>query len=69
MAEGMGTQQKKREVALRLLQEAGTLIEFWTEKTGGQTDITADEAREFIAGWLKYLPGEAWDTRLDAPKF
>lgn len=69
MAEGMGIQQKKREVALYLLQEAGTLVEFWTEKTCGQTDITAEEAREFLAGWLKNLPGDAWDTRLDPPSF
>jgi hypothetical protein len=58
--------QMRRQVAERLLQEAGTLLEFWTEKTEG-TDaegIPHEFAQMVIAKWLARLPGDAWDTRL-----
>lgn len=62
----VGTAQMRREVATRLLIEAGTLLEFWTEKTEG-TDaegIPHEFAQQCIAKWLSRLPGDAWDTRL-----
>jgi len=58
--------QMRREVAWRLLSEAGTLLEFWTEKTK-DTDaegIPHEFAQLCIAKWLARLPGDAWDTRL-----
>lgn len=64
--ERMTEAQMRREVAARLLIEAGTLVEFWTEKTE-HTDaegIPTDFARDCLNTWLKRLPGDAWDTRL-----
>lgn len=62
----MSETQMRREVATRLLVEAGTLLEFWTEKTE-DTDaegIPHEFAQKCIARWLMKLPGQAWDTRL-----
>lgn len=64
--ERMSETQMRREVAAQLLNAAGTLVEFWTEKTQ-DTDaegIPADFARKCLNRWLSRLPGEAWDTRL-----
>jgi hypothetical protein len=56
---GMGTAWKKREVAERLIRAAAELVAGWDDG-----DIPQDEARDYIAGWLKNLPGRAWDSRL-----
>lgn len=66
MAEGMGPAERKRLVAQILLQQAGDLLEHWDEVPFTE-DLDIIEAREWIAGWLKNLPGTAWDTRLDHP--
>lgn len=65
MADGMGTQQKKRIVAELLIRKAGDLVEFWSDC--GDADVPVDEVRDFLTTWLKNLPGDAWDTRLDRP--
>lgn len=68
----MTEREKKQAVAWALLSQAGDLVEFWTEKTEHQEwagEITPEEAREWIASWLRRLPGTVWDIRLDAPTF
>lgn len=70
MNEGMGTNAKKAVVAEKLIQEAGTLVEFWSEKTGDDpacADIPLEFVRDCLTTWLKNLPGTSWDTRLDHP--
>lgn len=57
--------EKKRLVAHKLLQAAGNLVEFWGEM--GAEGVGADEAAELLSKWLKYLPGDEWDTRLPQP--
>jgi hypothetical protein len=62
--------EKRRAVAGTLLSAAGTLVEFWTEKTESQEwagEIDAEFARECLARWLNRLPGDIWDIRLNAP--
>lgn len=66
----MTDNEKRRVVAGELLVAAGTLVEFWTEKTQGEEwagEIDAEFARECLARWLNRLPGNVWDTRLNAP--
>lgn len=55
----MGEAWKKRDVAEQLIRAAGDLIENWDDE-----DISVMCAREYIAGWLRRLPGHAWDDRL-----
>jgi len=62
--------EKRRAVAGELLLAAGTLVEFWTEKTADEEwagEIDAEFARKCLAGWLNRLPGNDWDIRLNAP--
>lgn len=66
MAEGMGPRERKQLVAQILIQQAGDLLEHWGEIPYTE-DLDITEAREWIASWLKTLPGTAWDTRLDHP--
>lgn len=66
MAEGVGPAERKRLVAQILLQQAGDLLENWDEVPYTE-DLDIVEARGWISGWLKNLPGAAWDTRLDHP--
>ena len=66
----MTEREKKQAVAWALLLEAGSLVEFWTEKTEHQEwagEIDSEFARTCIASWLNRLPGTVWDIRLDAP--
>lgn len=63
MAEGLGKRQAKREVALMLMQAAGNILEFWGERDDTE-DIDFFDAQEWLAGWLKDLPGSSWDIRL-----
>jgi hypothetical protein len=63
---GTGAAERKRLVAQILIQQAGDLLEHWDEVPYTE-DLDLVEAREWIAGWLKNLPGTAWDTRLDHP--
>lgn len=62
--------QQKEALANALLREAGTLIEFWSDKTADSSDsetlatIDPDEAAHQLAVWLKRLPGDGWDLRL-----
>jgi hypothetical protein len=46
-----------------LMQAAGNILEFWDERDG-TADIDSIDAQQWLAGWLKDLPGTAWDTRL-----
>lgn len=62
----MTENEKKAYVAQALIQQAGTLVEFWTEQTGCE-EITATEARVMLARWLGRLPGNSWDLRLGLP--
>lgn len=57
--------QQKAIVAEHLIREAGTLVEFWSEK--GDPDIPVEFVRECLQKWLQRLPGTAWDTQLDHP--
>jgi len=63
---GMGVQERKRLVAQILIQQAGDLLEHWDDIPYTE-DLDIIEAREWIAGWLKNLPGTVWDVRLDHP--
>lgn len=66
----MGPREVKQAVAMELISAAGTLVEFWTsrfEARGEQPPCNGEEAREMIARWLKDLPGESWDVRLEPP--
>jgi len=64
----MTEREMKQAVALRLMQKAGDLIEFWEESTEGTSaeGIPGNFARDCIARWLRTLPGNDWDLRLDA---
>lgn len=64
---GTGPRMRKQLVAQILIQHAGDLLEHWDEIPNTE-DLDIVEAREWIAGWLKNLPGDAWDVRLDHPK-
>lgn len=70
MYKPMTDTEKKRAVAGELLLAAGTLVEFWTEKTENEEwagEIDSEFARECLARWLTHLPGNVWDIRLNAP--
>lgn len=59
---------QKRRLALALLNQAGDLVEFFTDKCPDLADeITSAEAAEQLGRWLKHLPGDDWDTRLPEP--
>ncbi|WP_435058447.1 hypothetical protein [Streptomyces sp. bgisy060] len=58
----LGTNEKKRLVALRLLYQAGNLVEFWGEM--GDPAVEPEFARACLARWLEVLPGTDWDLRL-----
>ncbi|MEV1042947.1 hypothetical protein AB0J01_41265 [Streptomyces sp. NPDC050204] len=58
---------KKRLVPRALLLQAGNLVEFWSV-LGDDDRVDAEFARECLARWLKDLPGDDWDVRLDAPR-
>lgn len=59
----MNKRDQKRAVAVMLMQAAGNVLEFWDEREDTE-GISAADAQEWIAGWLKTLPGDSWDTRL-----
>lgn len=63
MSHGYSKVEAKRDVALMLMQAAGNMLEFWSELDGTE-DIDVTDAQKWLAGWLKDLPGTAWDTRL-----
>lgn len=63
----MGKREQKQAVASALLQVAGDLVEFWEDRfaaLGEEPPCDSEYARECLAGWLKTLPGDDWDTRL-----
>lgn len=61
--DGYSKQQAKREVALMLMQAAGNVLEFWSERDDTD-DIDVRDAQQWMACWLKDLPGTQWDMRL-----
>jgi hypothetical protein len=69
----MTDREKKEFVAGQLLSQAGNLVEFWSEMARNYghdreaEEIDAEYARACIARWLRRLPGDIWDTRLDPP--
>lgn len=63
MPQGLSKVEQKRAVALMPMQAAGNILEFWGERDDTE-DIDGDAAQQWLAGWLKDLPGTAWDTRL-----
>lgn len=67
MAIGLGKREQKRAVALMLMQAAGDILEFWSDRDDTE-DIDIIDAREWLATWLRGLPGDQWDIRLDHPK-
>jgi len=63
----VGKRETKQAVAAELLDAAGTMVEFWTQRftdRGEEPPCDAGEAAEMVAQWLKTLPGEMWDNRL-----
>lgn len=70
MSKELTDTEKKRLVARVLLGEAGTLVEFWSEKAADRMEpeeaeqIDGEFARQCLASWLKRLPGDDWDIRL-----
>ena len=61
------TRDQKNELAYLVRNRVADIVEFWGEMTEG-TDLESvdpEEAREVIAGWMRRLPGNIWDTRLD----
>ncbi|MFF2571110.1 hypothetical protein [Streptomyces sp. NPDC058084] len=63
----LSANEKKHRVARALFHQAGNLVEFWSV-LGDDDQVDAEFARECLARWLKDLPGDAWDIRLDPPK-
>ena len=59
------TREQKRKVVAALMHEAGTLAEFWAEK--GLGDVDCAEGCAYLAGLMRKMPGDAWDTRLGDP--
>lgn len=62
----LGVNEKKKLVVRALLAQAGNLVEFWSV-LGDDERVDAEFARECLNRWLKDLPGDDWDIRLDAP--
>ncbi|MER5302229.1 hypothetical protein ABT039_22600 [Streptomyces lasiicapitis] len=62
----LGVKDKKHLVVRALLAQAGNLVEFWSV-LGRDDEVDAEFARECLARWLRDLPGEEWDVRLDPP--
>lgn len=66
--------EEKRTLALMLLQQAGDLAEFFSEKVevhapdGGLAQVSAEDAAWQLSRWLRHLPGPDWDTRLPYPE-
>ena len=64
------TRKQRAAVAAALISEAGTLLEFWAEKTAdlgwidGLDEVSADDAAECLADWLQRLPGNSWHASL-----
>ena len=62
--------EQTRAVAAILIDEAGTLVEFWSEKVHNSpqfqelADVGADQAAELIGRWLRRLPGDHWNNAL-----
>ncbi|MEU9777566.1 hypothetical protein [Streptomyces sp. NPDC047968] len=61
----LGVNERKRRVAKALIQQAGTLVEFWGEM--GDPAVDGEFARACLARWLEDLPGKDWDLRLNEP--
>ncbi|MCZ0983851.1 hypothetical protein O1L60_44620 [Streptomyces diastatochromogenes] len=59
--------EKKHVVARALMHQAGNLVEFWGA-IGDDDRVDAEFARECLARWLRGLPGDDWDIRLNPPK-
>lgn len=63
----MGKREVKQAVATELIDAAGTMIEFWTQRfqdRNQEPPCNASEAAEIVARWLKNLPGNEWNTML-----
>lgn len=59
------TNKQKAALATMLIQKAGSLIEFWGEYADDELQqVSAQQAAEQFAVWLKGLPGNSWDSRL-----
>lgn len=60
---------QKRALALRLLEQAGDLVEFFGEYLPelAEQGVTPEQVAEKLALWLRDLPGDVWDTRLPTP--
>lgn len=59
------TKEQKAKIVTALIDEAGTIVEFWDEK--GLADIPAEEGRAYLASLMRRLPGNSWDSRLGDP--
>lgn len=71
MSKKLTENEKKALVAEMLIHEAGTLVEFWSEKIQYRTsnldevqEVDAEFARKCLNTWLRRLPGASWDIRL-----
>lgn len=59
------TAAEKAALAALLIDAAGVLVEFWDDKrTDDLENVTADEAAEQLARWLRRLPGHSWSLHL-----
>ncbi len=56
------TRNQKADIIAALVQEAGTIAEFWSEK--GLGDIPCREGVAYLASIVRRFPGDAWDMRL-----
>ena len=64
------TRTQKRALAVRLLHQAGNLVEFWGEYVEDDeilSEVNSTDAAAQLSRWLKHLPGEYWDLRLPDP--
>lgn len=64
------TNKDKQLLARALIIQAANLLDVYQESSGYWSDIehiNRDEAANQLAQWLKYLPGDGWDSRLPNP--
>jgi len=64
------TREQREALAQLVLAQVGNLVEFWseyTERDPALADLDALTARDQLATWMRRLPGEAWDIRLNMP--
>lgn len=66
------TRDEKNALAVRLMHQAGNLIEFFDEmvadEEGTFAQVSAQDAAWQLSRWLRHLPGTDWDTRLPYPE-